>query len=87
MSIWTPEFWKGFVERVISTAGQAFVAILITQASLSEIDWAHTGSVVGLAALLSAVKNIVTGAKNGTTSVGAVERPAPPKVGRHGRPA
>lgn len=84
MSIWTPQFWKGLVERVVATAGEALVAILVVQASLSEIDWVHTGSVVGLAALLSAVKNVVMGAKNGTNSVGAVERPAPAKAGRRG---
>lgn len=84
MTIWTPQFWKGLIERVVATAGEALVAILVVQASLSEIDWAHTGSVVGLAALLSAVKNIVMGAKNGTNSIGAVERPAPARTGRHG---
>lgn len=78
MSIYNPTFWKGVVERALSTAAQSAIAVLTTDvAGILDVDWTQTGSVVGLAALLSVLKSIGTHASNGTASVGAVESPKP----------
>lgn len=83
MSIYNPTFWKGVVERALSTAAQSAIAVLTTDvAGVLEVNWVETGSVVGLAALLSVLKSVATHASNGTASVGAVEAPAP-KSPRH----
>lgn len=82
MSIYSSTYWKGVVERAVSTAAQSAIAVLTTDAAgVLDVDWTQTGSVVGLAALLSVLKSVATHAGNGTASVGGVESPRPKSKG------
>jgi len=62
MSIYTPTFWKDAAERAVSTAAQAAIGVLTAGAvGLVDVDWAATGSIVGLAAAVSILKSLVAG--------------------------
>ena len=62
MSIYTPTFWKDAAERAVSTAAQAANGVLTAGAvGLVHVDWAATGSIAGLAAVVSILKSLVAG--------------------------
>lgn len=62
MSIYSPAFWKDAAERAVSTAAQAAIGVLTAGAvGLVEVDWAATGSIAGLAAVVSVLKSLVAG--------------------------
>lgn len=71
MSIYTPTFWKDAAERAISTAAQAAIGVLTAGSiGLVDVDWASTGSIAGLAAVVSLLKSIVaSGIGNGDASL------------------
>jgi len=71
MSIFTPTFLKDAAERAISTAAQAAIGVLTAGAvGLIDVDWAATGSIAGLAAVVSVLKSIVAGSSgDGTASL------------------
>lgn len=71
MSIYTPTFWKDAAERAISTAAQAAIGVLTAGSiGLVDVDWASTGSIAGLAAVVSILKSIVaSGIGNGDASL------------------
>jgi len=71
MSIYTPTFWKDVAERAASTAAQAAIGVLTAGAAgLVDVDWAATGSIVGLAAVVSVLKSLVAGTSgDGTASL------------------
>lgn len=65
--IWTAEFWKGLAERAVKTFFQTGVSVAVigagqdaigVSAGILDVDWATTGSVAILAALLSAATSI-----------------------------
>jgi len=80
MSIYTPTFWKDAAERAISTAAQAAIGVLTAGSiGLVDVDWASTGSIAGLAAVVSLLKSIVaSGIGNGDASLVDTAEP-----GRH----
>ncbi|OII27936.1 hypothetical protein BIV04_03245 [Frigoribacterium sp. MCBA15_019] len=69
--MYTPTFWKDAAERAISTAAQAAIGVLTAGSiGLVDIDWASTGSIAGLAAVVSLLKSIVaSGIGNGDASL------------------
>lgn len=71
MSIYTPAFWKDVAERAVSTAAQAAIGVLTAGAvGLVDVDWAATGSIAGLAAVVSVLKSLVAGTSgDGTASL------------------
>lgn len=71
MSIFTPTFLKDAAERAISTAAQAAIGVLTAGAvGLIDVDWAATGSIAGLAAVVSVLKSLVAGTSgDGTASL------------------
>lgn len=66
--IFTQEFWKDMVERVIATFAQALGAILIGAGTgLLDTDWVGAASVAGMAALLAVLKSLGAFASNHET--------------------
>lgn len=58
-SITTATFWKDTAERVVSTAAQAAIGVIVVQATIQDVDWANLGGVVGIAAAVSLLKALV----------------------------
>ncbi len=69
--MWTKKFWKAAVERAVKTFAQAAVAFLAAGLTgLLEVDWVQLASVSGLAALISVLTSIGSGAiTDGTPSL------------------
>lgn len=75
MTIWTGQFWKAAAERAISTAAQSAIAALGTDAfGILDVDAVGVLSLAGGGALLSLLKSIAAGAKDGNPSIGNAER-------------
>lgn len=79
--MWTRNFWKATAERGIKTLAQAAAALLVGDGlGLLSVDWVSVGSVAGLAALISILTSVGTGAiGDGSPSAVAAEtlQPAP----------
>ena len=55
-------FWMSTVERAVKTLAQTAAALITADATgLLNVDWPQTGSVAGLAALLSILTSIASG--------------------------
>lgn len=54
----TRTFWIGLLERVVSTFGEAALAVLIAggAATLTGVDWLYVFNVAGLAAVIALLK-------------------------------
>jgi len=76
--MWTPEFWKDAAERALKTAAQVALAIVTATAGLgvTDIDWATTASVVGLATLASVLTSIISAGVGPTGTPSVVTEPA-----------
>lgn len=76
-------FWKAAFERGVKTFAQALAALLVGEGvGLLTIDWSGVLSVSGLAALVSVLTSIATGAvTNGSPS--ATDAEVLPGTGRH----
>ena len=79
-SIWTGAFWKAAVERAIKTLAQTAAALLLADGTgLLEVDWGSTASVSGMAALISILTSVGTGAlTDGAPSLTDAEVLSPP---------
>ncbi len=65
------KFVLASIERAIKTFAQAAVAFLAAGATgLIDVDWVQLASVAGLAALVSILTSVGSGAVTGTPSVG-----------------
>ncbi len=75
MSIWTAPFWKATAERGIKTLAQSAAALLVGDGlGVLTVDWVTVGSVASLAALISVLTSVGTGAiTDGTPSAVASE--------------
>lgn len=75
----TKKFWQGTAERAISTAAQTAVALIGADVTgiidTAGMDWAGIAATVGIAAVLSVLKSLAAGARDGSPSVGSVEVP------------
>ena len=57
--MWTAEFWKATAERSVKTFAQTAAALLVAAGTgLLDSDWQTTGSVAGMAALLSVLTSV-----------------------------
>lgn len=64
--MFTKEFGLALAERSLKTFAQALVAVLVGAGTgLLDSDWAGSLSVAGMAAVISVLTNIATGANNG----------------------
>lgn len=62
-SIYTAAFWRATFERVIATAVQALLALVIVDGfDVLNADWRGIGLAVATAALLSLIKNVAANA-------------------------
>ena len=63
-------FWKDALERAVRTAAQAAVALLTAGATgLLDVDWVQVASVSGLAAVVSVLTSVGSGAVTGDASL------------------
>lgn len=61
--MFTLVFLKATLERAVKTAAQSAISVLaVDQIGLLNVDWAGVGSVAGLAAVVSVLTSIATGA-------------------------
>lgn len=68
--MWTRSFWKDAVERAVKTLAQAAVAYLAAGVTgILQVDWVQLASVAGLAALISLLTSVGSGAVTGTPSL------------------
>jgi hypothetical protein len=69
--MWTKEFWKAVVERAVKTVCQAGVAAITAAGTgLIDTDWIGICSVAGMAAIVSVLTSIGSGAvTGGNTSI------------------
>lgn len=68
MSMFTKSFAKDTAERVISTAAQALLAVILVDGfNLLNADWAATAGVVGVASLASFLKSVIAAGSTSNT--------------------
>ncbi len=66
VSIFSAAFAKAATERAVKTFAQTLAALLVADYSgLIGVDWAHSLSVAGLAALVSILTSVGSGAATG----------------------
>ena len=64
------KFWLAALERATKTAAQSAVAMITAGATgLLDVDWLQVASVSGLAAVVSVLTSIASGASNGEPSL------------------
>ena len=64
------KFWLAALERATKTAAQSAVAMITAGATgLLDVDWVQVASVSGLAAVVSVLTSIASGASNGEPSL------------------
>jgi len=60
-------FWHAAIERAVRTAAQAIIALIGTNAvGVTDVDWLAVGSASALAAVVSLLTSIGSGALTGT---------------------
>lgn len=78
--MWSKEFFRDLVERVISTFAQALAAILVADGTgLLDTGWVTALSVAGMTALVSLLKGIAAGGADPETGASLLHNP-PPRV-------
>ena len=66
----TKQFWLAALERAVKTCAQSAVAIIAAGATgLLDVDWVQVASVSGLAAVVSVLTSIASGASDGQPSL------------------
>lgn len=55
------EFWIALAKRALWTAAETALALIPVGVGFEEVGWLHVISVSALAAIISALKSIVTG--------------------------
>ena len=59
--MWTKAFWQASAERAVKTFAQTAAALLVASGTgLLDSDWQTTGSVAGMAALLSVLTSVAS---------------------------
>lgn len=69
-------FWKATAERAVKTAAQSAAALLVGDGiGLLTVDWAAVGSIAGLAAVVSVLTSVGSGAvTDGSPSAVSAEK-------------
>lgn len=57
----TKDFWLALLKRALWTAAETALALIPVGVGIEEVGWLHVLSVAALAAVISALKSIVTG--------------------------
>lgn len=82
MSIFTWTFLRASLERAVKTAAQAMAALLVADGTgLLETDWTTAASVSGMAAVVSLLTSVGSGAVTGHGPSLANERTVPRELG------
>lgn len=55
------QFWVALAKRALWTAAETALALIPVGVGIEEVGWLHVISVSALAAIISALKSIVTG--------------------------
>lgn len=64
--MWTAAFWKALAERAIKTFAQSLAALLVADgADILSMNWGEALSVAGMAAVVSVLTTIASGAITG----------------------
>jgi hypothetical protein len=71
--MYTKQFWKDTLERVISTAAQCALGAIGTTAFLGGVNWTFVLGTAGGGALMSLLKCLVAAQKGDPTSASLVE--------------
>lgn len=76
--MWTLAFLKATAERVIATAAETLLALLVVDGfGVTDLTTGATWSVVGLAALATVLKSVISATSDGNPSAFNAERLAP----------
>lgn len=80
--MFTLAFWKAAAERGIKTLAQSAAALLVGDGlGLLTVDWVSVGSVAGLAAVISVLMSVGTGAiTDGSPSASTAETLTPSTI-------
>lgn len=74
--MWTRTFWRDAAERAVATAAEAALALVAADGmGVLEVDWAHVGSVSGLAAVAAVLKALVASRTGDPSSASLVDLP------------
>lgn len=72
-------FWKDAGERAVATVAQTLIALIGVDFTgiidVAGMDWAGVGATAVLAGIVSVLKSLAAGAKDGNASVGSQNRP------------
>ena len=72
--IWSLAFWFAALERAVKTFAQTAAAMLVAAGSgLLDADWGTVVSVAGMAAVVSVLTSVGSGAATGTPSLTGAE--------------
>ncbi len=75
--MFTGSFVTALVERAVKTFAQALAALLVADGTgILDTNWGDNLSVSGMAALVSVLTTVASGAANGTASAVKAEIPA-----------
>ncbi|MFT3662003.1 MAG: holin [Gordonia sp. (in: high G+C Gram-positive bacteria)] len=58
--MWTAQFWRDALERAIKTGAQTVAGLLVTGATILDIDWTQAVAVTGTAVLASLLTSLVS---------------------------
>ena len=77
--MWTKAFWQSVAERAVKTFAQSAASILISAGvGLLAADWVGCMSAAGMAALISLLTSVASGAvTDGSPSLAAEKLPEP----------
>lgn len=77
--MWTRNFWKATAERAVSTAAQAAILVVgADQFNVISVDWPTVGGFAAGGAVLTILKSLAFGTKDGNPSaVNAEVTPEP----------
>ncbi|GGF39215.1 holin [Williamsia phyllosphaerae] len=80
MTMFTVKFWKDAAERLIKTAAQAALGVVVTApvADLAGIDWKATLSLILVPAVASLLTSVISSGKGNPESASLVQ----PATGR-----
>lgn len=68
-SIWTVAFWKATAERAVSTAAESALLVLAAdQVNVVTVDWPTVAGFAAGGAVLSVIKALAVGFKDGNPS-------------------
>lgn len=76
--MFTATFWQDLLVRAVKTLAQVLAALLVANGTgLLDTDWGQALSIAGMAALVSALTTLASGAATGSPAAGEAVTPDP----------